>query len=80
MTRDMPPKSDPSPLPAKHPSTAAVDDVLSFKMSQLVLMIDRECQCRSKKYYDLSILAWRVLALIKAHEPARASGVAELLF
>ncbi|MGJ8626194.1 MAG: MarR family winged helix-turn-helix transcriptional regulator [Sulfitobacter sp.] len=79
MTRDPTPKSDPSPLPAKHPSTATIDDVLSFKMSQLMLMIDRACHRRSKKYFDLNLSAWRVLALIKAHEPARASDIAELL-
>jgi len=62
---------------AKHPPVETIEDVFTFKMNRFVMVNEREGHRWAKKYFDLSLNEWRVLALIKAHAPVRASDVAD---
>ncbi|MEW9918261.1 MarR family winged helix-turn-helix transcriptional regulator [Marimonas sp. MJW-29] len=64
----------------KHPPVGGIEDVITFRLNVLVSIGERAGQQWSEKMFGLSLNEWRVLALVKARGPCRASDIADLLF
>jgi DNA-binding MarR family transcriptional regulator len=64
----------------KHPQVSSIEDVITFRLQRLVTIGERAGQQWSERLFDLKLNEWRILALIVAHVPARASDMADLLF
>jgi DNA-binding MarR family transcriptional regulator len=64
----------------KHPQVSSIEDVLTYRLRRLVTIGERAGQQWSEGMFDLKLNEWRLLALIVAHAPARASEMANLLF
>lgn len=64
----------------KHPEVSSIEDVLTFRLRQLVTIGERAGQQWSERMFDLKLNEWRLLALIVAHAPARAGDMSDLLF
>lgn len=65
---------------AKHPEVLTIEDVITFRLQRLVTIGERASQQWSERLFDLKLNEWRLLALVVAHAPARASDMADLLF
>ncbi|MFC6635896.1 MarR family transcriptional regulator [Sulfitobacter sp. JBTF-M27] len=63
----------------KHPAAATIEDVITFQLHILVAIGERAGQHWSERMFDLSLNEWRLLALVKARGPCRASDLADLL-
>ncbi|QFT57898.1 DNA-binding transcriptional repressor MarR [Sulfitobacter sp. THAF37] len=63
----------------KHPVADGIEDVITFKLHTLCVIQDRSASQWADSMFDLSIASWRVLAVIRAHQPTRAGDVAEIL-
>ena len=64
----------------KHPEVSSIEDVITFRLRRLVAIGEKAGQQWSERLFDLKLNEWRLLALIVAHAPARASDMADLLF
>jgi DNA-binding MarR family transcriptional regulator len=64
----------------KHPEVSSIEDVITFRLRRLLTIGERAGQQWSERLFDLKLNEWRLLALIVAHAPARASDIADLLF
>lgn len=64
---------------ARHPPVAGIEDVISFRMQQLVGLGERAGGNWTRAGFDLSPQGWRLLALVAARQPVRVSGLASIL-
>ena len=63
----------------KHPPVNSIEDVITFKLQRLVSIGERAGHHWSEDMFSLSLNEWRMVALVKAREPARAGDVSDLL-
>ncbi|APE42197.1 hypothetical protein BOO69_01305 [Sulfitobacter alexandrii] len=63
----------------KHPAVAGIEDVITFKLHTLGVIGERSGSHWSETMFDFTLTNWRVLAVIRAHQPTRAGDVAEIL-
>lgn len=64
----------------KHPEVSCIEDVITFRLWRLLAIGEKAGQQWSERMFGLKLNEWRLLALIVAHAPARASDMADLLF
>lgn len=64
----------------KHPQVSSIEEVITFQLQRLVTIGERAGHDWSVRMFDLTLNEWRLLALVVAHAPARASEMADLLF
>lgn len=76
MNDDPPPSISAGPL---HPPVQSIEDVIVFKLLRLAGINDRLGSRWSETLYNLSINEWRMMALVQAHQPARAGDLAQLM-
>lgn len=63
----------------KHPAVGGIEDVITFKLHTLGTIGDRSASDWSETLFDMSLTGWRVLAMIRSHQPTRAGDVADIL-
>lgn len=64
----------------KHPAVSSIEDVITFRLHRLVTIGERAGQHWFDRLFGLKLNEWRLLALIVAYAPARASDMADRLF
>lgn len=62
-----------------HPPVRTVEDAIIFKVFRFAALTERLGNRWSERKYDLSLNEWRMLALVQAHQPARAGDMAHLM-
>ena len=60
----------------KHPPVTSIEEVMTFRINQLVTINERAGHNWSERLFDLKLNEWRMLALIVAHGPARSGTLA----
>lgn len=65
--------------PRKHPPAERLEDVITFRINQLVWIGERAGHHWSERLFDLSLNEWRLLAMIRSRSPCRAGDLADLL-
>ncbi|MDF1727491.1 MAG: MarR family winged helix-turn-helix transcriptional regulator [Sulfitobacter sp.] len=68
------------PSKPKHPPVSGLEEVITFRLQRLVTIGDRAGNHWSERLFDLTLNEWRLLALVVAYAPARASDMADLLY
>ncbi|OAN78513.1 hypothetical protein A8B82_09050 [Sulfitobacter sp. EhC04] len=63
----------------KHPVVTGIEDVITFKLHTLEAIGGRSASGWSEELFQVSLTAWRVLAVVKSHQPVRAGDVADIL-
>jgi len=79
MKTQMPSEMAVIPTGPLHPPVRTVEDAIIFKVARFAALTERLGNRWSEKKYDLSLNEWRMLALVQAHQPARAGDMAHLM-
>ena len=63
----------------KHPEVPSIEDVISFRLLLLVSIGERAGHDWSQRLFGLSLLEWRLLALVQSRAPCRIGALSDLL-
>lgn len=64
----------------KHPPARSIEDIVIFRMARFFAINERSGHRWTQNEFGLSIGEWRLLGLIYAYAPVRASDLAGVLF